>query len=170
MFPHGRWSRRRRTGASRATAVVGVLAFASATAAVVLVFAVVLTGCASGTLTDTTHVTVGGHELTVEVADSLAEQSRGMTGRRTPDDGEGMLFVWDDYGPRAFTISTVSYDLDVIFIDEDGRVSEILPLSPDGPTDAQGSYPARYVLEVRGGWAERQGVEPGDEFSIEGGS
>lgn len=153
MSRHGRWR----------SAAVFVLA------AIIVGGALVPTGCRESGLTDTAHVSIGGRELTVEVADSAAEQSRGLSGRRVPGDGEGMLFVWDDYGPRAFTISSVSFDLDVIFIDEDDEVSEILALSPDGPMDAQGSYPARYVIEVRGGWAERHGVEPGDEFEIEAG-
>lgn len=158
MSRHGRWR-----SAGRPVAVLVL-------AAVLLGSALVTAGCGESRLTDTAHVKIGGRELTVEVADSAAEQSRGLTGRRLPGDGEGMLFVWDDLGPRAFTISSVSFDLDVIFIGEDGQVSEILPLSPDGPTDAQGSYPARYVIEVRGGWAQRHGIESGDEFEIESGS
>lgn len=157
MCPRGRWRDLRRT-----RRLVCALALAGALVATA--------GCAPSKLTDTAHVTVGGQGLTVEVADSAAEQSRGLSGRPEPGDGEGMLFVWDDYGPRAFTISSVRFDLDVIYIDEDDRVSEVLSLSPDGPQDAQGSYPARYVIEVRGGWADRHGVGPCDEFEIEGGA
>lgn len=150
MSRHGRWS----SALMRLALLAAVLAVAG-----------LASGCRSE-LTDTAHVRIGGNSLTVVVADSPAEQSHGLSGQRLPGEREGMLFVWEDFSPRAFTISSVDYDLDVIFIDEDDRVSEILPLSPDGPADAQGSFPARYVVEVRGGWAESHGVEPGDEFSI----
>lgn len=119
--------------------------------------------------TDTTRVRLDRYYLTVEVADSAAEQARGLSGRPEPSDTEGMLFVWEDAAPRSFTISSVPYDLDVIFIGEDGTINEILPLSPDGPRKAEGSQPSRYVVEVRGGWAERFGVEVGHRFDLKAG-
>jgi hypothetical protein len=107
------------------------------------------------------HVTIDGHRIDlVGVADSERERSRGLQDRERLGPDEGMLFVWDDAAPRLFAIMDVDYALDVIFIAEDGRVTEVLALAPDGPFEAPGTLPARWVVEVESGWADRHGVEP----------
>jgi hypothetical protein len=108
------------------------------------------------------RVLVGPHSLdVVAVADTHAERSQGLQGRTPLGSDEAMLFVWADQGPRTFAIKSVDYDLDVIFISSDWRVTEVLPLSPEGPTRARGSIPAQRALEVRSGWAARHDVEAG---------
>jgi hypothetical protein len=112
------------------------------------------------------QISVGEHELAVEVADSPSERSRGLQGREPLGPDEGMLFTWSDAAPREFAIKEVGYDLDVIFVGPDGRITEILPLSPDGPTEANGTLPARWVVEVRSGWAAGHDVGPGTPVTI----
>lgn len=123
-------------------------------------------GCSSPERLTTAHIELGGIELTVEVADTVRERARGMQGRPEPLDDSGMLFVWDEPGPRAFAIEEVPYDLDVIFIGADGLVSEVGHLSPDGPYRSESATMALWVLEVRGGWARDHEVGPGSFFAV----
>lgn len=117
------------------------------------------TACSSVSAPD--HVTIDGHRIDlVAVADNETERSRGLQDRERLGPDEGMLFVWDDAAPRPFAIKDVDYALDVIFIAEDGRVTEVLPLAPDGPFEASGTLPARWVVEVEAGWADRHSVGP----------
>ncbi len=155
MFPRGRWRERSTRAVMAALAVaVGAALLAGGAA-----------GCTSE-LTDTARVRVGSRELLVEVADDAVEQARGLIDRPRPDDGTGMLFAWDKAGTRAFTLHEIDYEIDVIFIGSDRRVVEVLPLVPGGPEEAQSVHPAKWVIEVPGGWAERYGVGVGDEFEI----
>jgi uncharacterized protein len=107
--------------------------------------------------------------VTVELARTDAEREHGLMGRRTLDEEAGMLFLFEGSEPRAFWMKNTLIPLDMIFIDDGGRVAGIvreaapLTLTPRSP-----GVPARYVLEVRGGWAERHGVAAGDRVRFEG--
>ena len=107
--------------------------------------------------------------VTVELARTDAEREHGLMGRRALDEEAGMLFLFEASEVRAFWMKNTLIPLDMLFIDDGGRVAGIvreaepLTLTPRTP-----GVPARYVLEVRGGWAARHGVAPGDRVRFEG--
>jgi hypothetical protein len=101
--------------------------------------------------------------FTVELADEPLEIQTGMMFRRSIGEREGMLF---DIGrPRvtAFWMRNTLIPLDIIFIDEGGRIIDIAanatPLSEE-PLFPRG--PARGVLEIGGGRAAELGIENGN--------
>jgi hypothetical protein len=108
------------------------------------------------------------HAVTVELARTPREQERGLMFRRELAEDAGMLFVFPASERRAFWMRNTLIPLDMIFIDDGGRVAglvenaEPLTLTPRDP-----GVPARYVLEVRGGWAARHGVRPGARVRFE---
>jgi uncharacterized membrane protein (UPF0127 family) len=107
--------------------------------------------------------------VTVELARSDEERTRGMMNRRDLGPEAGMLFLFSESEPRAFWMKNTLIPLDMLFIDDGGRVvglierAEPLTTSPRDP-----GVPSRYVLEVNGGWAARHGVRPGDRVQFEG--
>ena len=129
----------------------------------------IFTAGAAGALErfDTAPLTIetrsGPVELTVELADSRAQQTQGLMFRRTLPEDNGMLF--DYRSPRTIRMwmRNTLIPLDMIFIGSDGRVVDIArratPLSED---IIESGAPARAVLEVNGGAADRWGVAVGD--------
>jgi uncharacterized membrane protein (UPF0127 family) len=115
--------------------------------------------------------TASGRRLPVQVelARTDEERARGLMNRRQLAEDAGMLFLFSESEPRAFWMKNTLIPLDMLFIDEGGRVvgllerAEPLTTSPRDP-----GVPSRYVLEVNGGWAERHGVRPGDRVRFEG--
>ena len=115
-------------------------------------------------------VTAAGARLpvTVELARTDEERARGLMNRRELAPEAGMLFVFSENEPRAFWMKNTLIPLDMLFIDDGGRVvglierAEPLTTSPRDP-----GVPSRYVLEVNGGWAARHGVRPGDRVLFE---
>jgi hypothetical protein len=98
----------------------------------------------------------------VEIADEPGEQTRGLMFRpRLPED-EGMLFVYDAPREASFWMKNTMIPLDMIFIDDAGRVVNIaartVPYSLE-PRRSEG--PVRAVLEINGGLAEALGIVPG---------
>ncbi len=152
MFRHGRWS--------------SALPFAMVILCCTVV-ALVAIGCDSPERPTTARISLDGTRLTVEVADTVRERARGLQGRPQLTDDAGMLFVWESPGRREFATKDVAYDLDVIFIDENGVVTEVLPLSPAGPFSAQSAGDVQWVVEVQGGWADDHGIGPGSQFVLE---
>src|SRR2546430_340539 len=116
------------------------------------------------------HTAAGGRaEVAVEVAATPEAQARGLMYRRALADGRGMLFVFPAEAPHEFWMKNTFIPLDMIFIGADGRIVGIhanaTPLST-APLGVE--RPSRYVLEVPGGWAARQGVAAGDRVELRG--
>jgi uncharacterized membrane protein (UPF0127 family) len=106
--------------------------------------------------------------VAVELASNDEERTRGLMNRRELAPEAGMLFIFPESEPRAFWMKNTLIPLDMLFIDDGGRVvglierAEPLTTSPRDP-----GVPSRYVLEVNGGWAARHGVRPGDRVRFE---
>ena len=148
-----------------------------------LMLTALLGGCngASGRFADEAAVRVGGQAVyTVDVAATPEDRQRGLSGRETMAQDEGMLFVFEEERSLHFWMKDMRFPLDIIWID--GRC-ELVGVSADVPTPppnadsadiprANSPAPAMYVLEVNAGEWARNGMSAGDrvEFlgSIEG--
>jgi uncharacterized membrane protein (UPF0127 family) len=103
------------------------------------------------------------HRYRIELAETPAQQERGMMFRREMAADTGMLFPMRPPRPAAFWMRNTFIPLDIIFIGADGRVRNIAerakPLS-DAPIPSDG--PVAAVLELKAGEAARIGLRPGD--------
>jgi len=108
----------------------------------------------------------GTHTFHVELAVSQAERSRGLMYRRSLAKDRGMLFDFGTERPITMWMKNTYIPLDMIFIGSDltvrGIARQTTPFSEE--TIASGK-PARYVLEVPGGTADRLGIRPGAKVS-----
>jgi uncharacterized membrane protein (UPF0127 family) len=107
----------------------------------------------------------GDRKFTVEIADDQVKRSAGLMFRTEMNDDHGMLFVFERSYPLSFWMKNTPMPLDLVFIDGTGAIVEVLPgepfsLAPIGP-----AAPARFVLELKAGTAEKAGVAPGDRVS-----
>ena len=100
--------------------------------------------------------------IAVEIADTPETHARGLMGRYLTDNNQGMLFVFPRPKPRSFWMRNTPTSLDIIFIGEDRRVmnvaKETRPMSDKGYPSLG---PARYVVEVKAGFADRYGIRKG---------
>src|SRR4051812_16025786 len=94
---------------------------------------------------------IGGTTIYVTVADTPAKQEHGLSDTESLPPDQGMLFVFPRSGVYAFWMKNMHYALDMLWLDEQGRVVYIAAdVSPDTyPAHTfQSATPARYVLEV----------------------
>lgn len=119
---------------------------------------------------DSATVTVtdsNGTELAtvdVRIADDREKRLVGLSRTDSLAVGRGMLFVHDDEGTHEYVMRNMSFALDIVFIDADGRITTIHHADPSD--DRRFSGQGKYVLEVPRGWANETGVEPGDRVEI----
>lgn len=104
---------------------------------------------------------VGTGELMVEVADTPAERERGLMFRRKLPANRGMWFVFETEDEHCLWMKNTRIPLSAAFLDEDGRVINIVDMTPHTLTPHCATAPASYVLEVNQGWFLRHGVLPG---------
>jgi len=111
-----------------------------------------------------TLVIAGRVTLTVELARTVEEQVRGLSGRPGLKPGHGMLFVYDRPHPVSIWMKDMRFPLDIIWI-RAGRIVAIEkhapPLTSAGPERVY-TATADLVLEVPAGFADRQKIRVGD--------
>lgn len=107
----------------------------------------------------------GRREFSVEIADDPRERSAGLMFRQSMADDHGMLFVMDGTGPVGFWMQNTPMPLDLLFIAEDGKVVGVLPGRPFSEDVISPGQPARFVLELKQGTAQRLGIDEGDRIS-----
>jgi uncharacterized membrane protein (UPF0127 family) len=110
----------------------------------------------------------GRATVTVEVVRSEAERERGLMFRSSLAADAGMLFVFDESSDHAFWMKNTLIPLDMIFIDEGGRIVGVVADATPGSLEPRSGGVSRFVLEVNAGWAKAQGVAAGDAVRFEG--
>lgn len=108
------------------------------------------------------------HAVTVELARTEAELTRGLMHRERLAPDAGMLFLFDESEDHAFWMKDTLISLDMIFVDEGGRIVGVVERAEPRTLSLRSvGAPSRYVLEVNGGWAAAHGVRAGDHVRFE---
>lgn len=104
----------------------------------------------------------GDRRFTIEVADDAPERTAGLMYRTAMPDDRGMLFILDNVGPAGFWMKNTPMPLDLLFIGADRRVKAIMHGVPQSEALIAPGEPVQFVLELKAGTAERNGIAPGD--------
>lgn len=100
--------------------------------------------------------------IAIELAETDSAQIRGLMDRRSLPERGGMLFVYPNEEPRSFWMRSTPLPLDLLFITDADSVLNIVERTvPYSDDRIESTGPARHVLEVRAGFTERWGIEPG---------
>ena len=111
------------------------------------------------------YLEISGQTIEVEIADTPASQSRGLSNHPPLAENQGMLFVFSDRQIRSFWMKEMLFPLDIIWLDGNRIVKISTNLPPEGVTPSKiysSDLPANYVLEVNAGWADRAGIKVGE--------
>lgn len=108
---------------------------------------------------------VGVAPLQAEYARSPAERERGLMGRAELAADRGMLFRFDDFRRHCLWMKDTPLPLSAAFMDEHGRIVDLVDLTPLDKTIRCSQEPARYALEVNQGWYREHQLEVGDRVT-----
>ena len=106
-------------------------------------------------------LTVNGHRLTAEVANTDSSRTEGLMHRRILPENRGMLFVFADVSRHAMWMMNTHVPLSVAFLDERGVIINIEDMKPHTQDAHAAAKPAKYALEMNRGWFQRRGIRPG---------
>ena len=110
----------------------------------------------------------GDHTYFIDIADEKEEREMGLQYRESLNDNEGMFFVYQEEGKRAFWMPNMIISLDIIFFDKDFKVVEFFENVPPCKVEMQEcphyipSGLAQYVLEVSSGTSRKIALQRGD--------
>lgn len=106
----------------------------------------------------------------VEMAFDAYKHERGLMYRTELAANDGMLFVYDDPGLRAFWMKNTLIPLDMLFFTVSGELVDIRANAK--PKDLTPYAPDRAdicaILEIKGGEAQAQNLKIGDKLVLEG--
>ena len=103
----------------------------------------------------------------LEVATTPDQQARGLMFRPVLGTNKGMLFIFDQQRQLSFWMRNTLIPLDMVFIDNDGKLVSIQrEAEPKTTTPRPSSGPARYVLEIDGGEAAILGIDENTVFEF----
>ncbi len=112
--------------------------------------------------------------VTAAIADTSSSRYLGLSDTDCLPTDRGMLFVYQESQPLTFVMRDMDFGIDIVHIDEDGRITSIQHADPPGEGESgeepKHQYPGtgQFVLEVNYNWTTERGIETGDvvEFDL----
>ena len=105
----------------------------------------------------------GTHRFTAAVAETPAEQERGLMFRHSLAAHEAMIFPYDPPQEVSFWMHNTLIPLDIIYIRADGTIARIAHAKAMDDTPLPSGEPVAAVLEIAGGQAAELGIREGDK-------
>ena len=99
----------------------------------------------------------------VKVAITEEEKAVGLSNHFFLPEKEGLLFIFDEAKSVKIWTRFMNFPIDIIFINEKGRISRIYRSALPGSDKIFGTYsPSKFVLELNSGDAERFNIKKDD--------
>lgn len=119
------------------------------------------------------NVQINDETIRVELADTPAKRSKGLAGRTSLGENEGMLFVFARADKYPFWMKGLSFSLDFVWI-KDEKVEDILtniPPPQKGQVDStlpiySSAVPVDKVLELNAGTVQKINIKVGDSVKL----
>ena len=103
--------------------------------------------------------------LDIEISDTDYETQTGLMHRHNMLDNRGMLFVFDNIKLRFFYMKNTYLPLDIIYLDEAKLIVSFQKnAKPLDKTALPSQVPAKYVLEINAGLADKFNLAIGDKM------
>lgn len=108
-------------------------------------------------------IIIGNIIVKTEIAESSAKKQKGLSDRNFLRKNSGMLFVFSKPDFYSFWMKNMKFPIDIIWIDDNFRIISIdKNVTPDTfPKKFISQLPAKYVLEVSGGWTDKNKIKEG---------
>lgn len=114
-----------------------------------------------------TELVIDDITLKLEIAATDEDRKKGLSGRDTIDDESGMLFVFPKPGKHSMWMKDTLFPLEILFIDEQGKILEIVTGEVGNETLIHpSSDKVKYVLELPVGTSEIVDLQAQDDLQI----
>lgn len=115
------------------------------------------------------HLIINDSKISVEVADSPIEITKGLSNRGGLATNSGMLFVFEYKKTPSFWMKEMKFPIDIIWIDDD-QIVDISKNVPEPDSDTKTTQlplykpvkPVNFVLEVNANYTIENNINIGD--------
>jgi len=117
-------------------------------------------------ITDSTGQTKANFDI--EFAKDDYHRETGLMYRKSMEDGQAMLFIFENIQPRYFWMKNTYIPLDIIYIGPDKKIVSIVKNAKAlDKTSLPSKLPAQYVLEINAGLSDQYQLKKGDKVDWE---
>ena len=102
----------------------------------------------------------------IEIANTFELRKKGLMNIKNISDDYGMFFAWDYTKTQCMWMKNTPAELNVAFINKDGKIIEIHHMEPFSEESVCSSKPVLYALEVKKNWFKHNKIEVGDIIKI----
>jgi uncharacterized membrane protein (UPF0127 family) len=132
-----------------------------------LLFIACVAGCGGNTSgLPTVKMDIGQRSYTLEVAATEEAQEHGLMERDSMPADHGMIFVFPAERVLNFWMKNTRFDLDIVFVDGEGKVVSIRHMKAYDLNTTSSIYPAKYAIELNTGQNNASGVKVGEKLTI----
>lgn len=118
-------------------------------------------------------ITIRDVTIEADLANNDKLRSRGLSGRKSLGENQGMLFIFSNYSTRSFWMKDMNFGLDFLWIN-DNRIVDISENVKPPEKNAglnripriRTNKPVNAVLEVNAGFVKKHGINVGDRVKI----
>jgi len=115
------------------------------------------------------HVLIKSSVLVGYIADTEAERTKGLSGKKYLPLNTAMLFKFDKPDTHGIWMKDMFFPIDIIWLDKNNEIVNLIS-NAEPSSYPHVFYPpekALYVLEVRSGLIKDKGLKLGDEILLE---
>jgi uncharacterized membrane protein (UPF0127 family) len=101
--------------------------------------------------------------IDIEIVEDQDEIIQGLMYRSHLDPDHGMFFIFSQEQDQNFWMKNTKIQLDIIFVNADLQIVHIAKYRrPYSKDPIPSIYPSKYVVEVNGGYCDKQEIKSGD--------
>ena len=118
----------------------------------------------------TKALSIGEKTLNVEIADTIASRTRGLSGRGFLSEDDGMFFIFPYSAIQYFWMKGMKFPIDIIWISGDKVVGMVVGAEPETGPDYEifnSPEPVDKVLEINAGLTQKLGIKTGDQIQLQ---
>jgi uncharacterized protein len=108
-----------------------------------------------------TQLGTGMHRIDAQVAQTPQQMQTGLMWRKSMPAHEGMLFIFPQPSRQCFWMKNTLIPLTAAFVDDTGRIVNLVDMKPQSLDSHCSAEPVRYVLEMNQGWFAKKGIKAG---------
>lgn len=104
-----------------------------------------------------------------ELANTETKRAQGLSGKPKLPDTDAMLFIFDSPSEQCIWMKDMKFNLDILWFSESNKlVYEKRDVAPSTyPEKFCSGKPAKYVVEMTAGVAEKNQIKIGDKLDVE---
>jgi uncharacterized membrane protein (UPF0127 family) len=119
------------------------------------------------------NLEIDGATIKVELADTPSKRSRGLGGRQSLGENEGMLFIFEKQDKHPFRMKGLSFPLDFVWFRDDQVLDILENIAPPASGQPDSSLPiysskepVNKVLELNAGGIKRLNIKVGGTIKL----